>query len=290
MKRLIVTADDFGRCLPINEAVEDAHVNGILTAASLMVTGDAVDDAVERARRLPGLSVGLHVTLVDGRPALPPAVIPDLVEADGRFTHRLVALGTLIYLDRRVRRQVTAELRAQFERFRATGLPLGHIDAHHHYHLHPTVFDLVLELAVEFGVPAIRVPWEPPLISWRAHRDGAGRRLANGLFHLRRAQRMRRRARKAGLITNDRVFGVNDSGAMDVQRLGAFLAALPDGLSEVYCHPATRGWDERPMPPRYRCVDEYQALISPQIGHQIRRHGIRLTSFALEAASQRTEA
>ncbi len=286
MKRLIVTADDFGRCLPINEAVEDGHRHGILTAASLMVTGDAVDDAVRRAQALPSLSVGLHITLVDGVPVLPAAEIPDLVEADGRFTHRLVTLGARIFLDRQVRRQTEAELRAQFERYRATGLPLGHVDAHHHYHLHPTVFDLVLDLAVEFGAPAIRIPWEPPLASWRARREGAGRRLANGLFHLRRTQRMRRKVARAGLIANDRVFGVNDSGAMDAGRLCDFLAGLPDGLNEIYCHPATRTWDDHPMPSSYNCIDEYRALVDRKVGLQLRRHGIILTSFALEAAAR----
>ncbi len=286
MKRLIVTADDFGRCLPINEAVEDGHRNGILTAASLMVTGDAADDAVRRAQRLPGLSVGLHITLVDGEPVLPPAQVPDLVEADGRFTHRLVALGARIFLDRNVRRQAEAELRAQFERYKATGLPLGHVDAHHHYHLHPTVFDLVLDLAVEFSAPAIRVPWEPPLASWRARREGVGRRLANALFHLRRTQRMRRKAQQAGLLVNDRVFGVNDSGAMDADRLCDYLAALPDGLNEIYCHPATRTWNDYPMPPSYNCVDEYLALVHPKVRQQLQRHGIILTSFALEAAAR----
>ncbi len=70
-RQLIVTADDFGADEAVNEAVERAHVDGILTAASLMVSGDAAADAVERARRLPKLGVGLHIVLVEGRPALP---------------------------------------------------------------------------------------------------------------------------------------------------------------------------------------------------------------------------
>ena len=285
MKRLIVTADDFGRCLPINEAVEDGHRRGVLTAASLMVTGDAVEDAVERARQLPGLSVGLHITLVDGVPALPPSQVPDLVEADGRFTDKLVRLGVRIYLEPKVRRQVEAELRAQFELYRATGLPMGHVDSHHHYHLHPTVFDIMLPLAVEYGATAIRVPWEPPLTSWLARREGAGRRLFNGLFQLNRTRRMRRKIREAGLISNDWIFGVNDSGAMDSGRLSDFIAGLPDGLSEAYCHPATRAWDHYPMPPDYRCVDEYRALADPAVAQLVRKQDVRLTSFALEAAS-----
>ncbi|CAA7616557.1 hopanoid biosynthesis-associated protein HpnK [Magnetospirillum sp. SS-4] len=282
-RRLIVTADDFGRSLPVNDAVEDAHVNGILTAASLMVTEAARDDAVRRARALPSLGVGLHMTLVDGVPALPPSEIPDLVDANGHFTLDLVRLGTRIYLSRTVRNQVAAEIRAQFELFKATGLPLAHVDSHHHYHLHPTVFDLMLDLAVEYGAPGIRIPWEPPLPSWRARRNRLGLRLFNGIFHWRRTERMRKRVEQAGLIANGQAFGLNDSGAMDAGTVGDFLDALPEGLTEIYSHPATRHWDERPMPPHYRVADEYSALTDAGNRAKVQDGGIVLTTFAREA-------
>lgn len=282
-KALIVTADDFGRSLPVNDAVIDAHANGILTAASLMVTEDALDDAVARAKALPSLGVGLHMTLVDGIPALPPAEIPDLVDAQGHFTLDLVRLGARIYLSKRVQHQVMAEMRAQFERFKATGLPLAHVDSHHHYHLHPTVFELMLELAVEYGAPGIRIPWEPPLLSWRARRDRLGLRLSNGIFHWRRAERMRKLVRRAGLIANDLAFGLNDSGAMTADKVGSFLDVLPNGLTEIYCHPATRHWENRPMPPHYRVADEYRALTDSSNRAKVRDLGIRLTTFAAEA-------
>jgi len=279
-RRLIVTADDFGRAVPINEAVEDAHRNGILTAASLMMGQAATADAIERARRLPTLAVGLHLTLVDGAPLLPTLEVSDLLAADGRLTRRLVDLGTRLYLSPRIRRQAAAEMRAQFEAFRATGLPLAHVDSHHHYHLHPTVFDLLLPLAVEFGAPAIRIPWEPP-------RPGSIGSLVNGLFHLRRVLRMRRQMAKAGLIGNDRVFGIIDSGAMDANCLSQRVDDLPEGLSELYTHPATRGWDEHPLPPTYRSTEEYAALIDPAIAEKIRHAGITLTTFPQEAARRR---
>ncbi|OAN51348.1 hypothetical protein A6A04_16360 [Paramagnetospirillum marisnigri] len=285
-KRLIVTADDFGRAVPVNEAVEDAHVNGILSAASLMVNEAAVEDAVERARRLPKLGVGLHVTLVDGIPALPPERIPDLVGPDGRFTLDLVGLGTRIFLRPAVRRQVSAEMRAQFERFKATGLPLAHVDFHHHYHQHPTVFQLVVPLAVEYGAPGIRIPYEPPLLSHAAQGDKLGTRLMNGLFHWRRTQAMRKLARRSGLAVNDRAFGVNDSGAMTAERVARFLDHLPDGLSEIYSHPATRHWDgDRAMPSHYLVDQEYRALIDSGNRARVRDGGIVLTTFAAQAAA-----
>lgn len=282
-KRLIVTADDFGRSGPVNDAVIDAHVNGILTAASLMVTESAMDDAVARAKALPSLGVGLHMTLVDGIPALPPSRIPDLVDGSGRFTLDLVRLGARIYLSRAVQKQVVAEMRAQFELFRATGLTLAHVDSHHHYHLHPTVFRLMLDLAVEYGAPGIRIPWEPPLLSWRARGDRFGLRVFNGAFHWRRSEAMRKQVERAGLIANDRAFGLNDSGAMTADKVGSFLDILPDGLNEIYSHPATRHWEERPMPPHYRVADEYRALTDAANRDRVRNNGIILTTFAEEA-------
>jgi hopanoid biosynthesis associated protein HpnK len=249
VKKLIVTADDFGRCLPINEAVEDAHKSGILTSASLMVGGDAARDAVVRASLLPELAVGLHVTLVDGKPVLPPEQIPNLVTAQGRFRSDVALLGTRIYFDRGVQDQVRAEMRAQFERYRDFGLPLDHIDSHHHYHLHPTVYAILLELAVEFGAPAVRIPYEPGL----------------GFLNRRATSRMRDKAVRAGFKVNDRVFGFANSGRMDAAHVAYCLDHLPDGVTELYCHPATRLWDDHPMPADYLCVEEYRALIDPEV-------------------------
>ena len=286
MKRLIVTADDFGRSREINEAVEAAHRDGILTSASLMVCGAAAADAVERARRLPRLSVGLHVTLVNGRPALPAKDIPDLLDTDGTLGRRLVALGVRLALDSGVRRQAAAEMRAQFERYRATGLALGHVDAHHHYHLHPVVFDLLLALARGFGAPAVRIPWEPPLASWRAQRDRALRRWGNALFHRRRVARMRRAAASAGLFAAPRIFGIADSGDMDSVRLSRFLEALPDGVSEIFCHPAARSGGEGTKPADWRGDAELRALVDPGIGMRLKELGIVPTTYAREAGAR----
>ena len=284
-RRLIVTADDFGRAESINEAVERGHREGVLTAASLMVTGAAAADAVARARCLPNLGVGLHLALVDAVPALPPERIPDLVEADGRFTSKLVSLGVRIFLSPRVRAQVEAEIRAQFELYRATGLPLDHVDSHHHYHLHPTVFALMVPIARQYGAAGIRIPFEPPLPSWRARRERLGDRLLTAAFHSARVARMRRLVRRHGMACNDAMFGLFDSGGMDTARLAAYIGALPPGLSETYCHPGAYPWDEaHPMPASYRPVDEFRALIAPEVAARLREGDIRLTTFSREAA------
>ena len=272
MKRLIVTADDFGLTIPVNEAVEEGHRRGILTAASLMVTGDAAADAVARAKRLPRLGVGLHLVLVDGVPILPPEQIPALVGRDGRFPPNVFVQGVRIFCLPSARRQLAAEIRAQLAAFRGTGLALDHVNAHHHFHLHPTIQQVLLRLAPEFGIRAIRLPLEPPAAS--------GQRLAwlTGMLESRHARRLRARLDAAGLAHNDWMFGLADSGAMTAERVRRYLEALPDGVSELYFHAAAA----RPSvwPAHYRCADEAAALIDPEAQAIIARRGIATMAFA----------
>ncbi|HEY5091220.1 MAG TPA: hopanoid biosynthesis-associated protein HpnK, partial [Polyangia bacterium] len=163
MKRLIVTADDFGLSEAVNEAVERAHRDGILSAASLMVAGVAAADAVRRARAMPSLRVGLHLVVIEGPAVLARAAIPDLLDASGRFPSDQLRLGAKYFFRPRVRRQLAAEIEAQFAAFAATGLALDHANAHKHMHLHPTVGRLMIAIGRAHGLRAIRVPAEPPL-------------------------------------------------------------------------------------------------------------------------------
>jgi len=280
-KELIVTADDFGLALPVNEAVERGHREGILTSASLMVTGAAAADAVERARRLPRLGVGLHLVLVDGRPALPPERVPDLVGADGRFPANPVRAGLRIFFSARARAQAAAECRAQLEAFRATGLALDHVDGHHHFHQHPTVQRILLELAREFGIAAVRVPYEPFAASARAASDRLPRRLLAALLHARRTSAMRRRLLRAGIRCNDAMLGLADTGRMGPERVRRLIAALPEGLSELYFHPATRRWGEGDAwPPDYEPEAELAALIDPAVRKALAASGAGLVTFS----------
>src|SRR5271157_4084918 len=162
MHRVIFSADDFGLTEPINEAVELAHRDGALTSASLMVAGPAAADAVRRARALPSLRVGLHLVVIEGPAVLPAAAIADLVDAQGQFPSNQFRLGVSYFFRPRVRRQLAAEIRAQFAAFAATGLTLDHANAHKHMHLHPTVGAMMLRIGRDYGLNRIRIPAEPP--------------------------------------------------------------------------------------------------------------------------------
>jgi hopanoid biosynthesis associated protein HpnK len=258
MQRIFFTADDFGLTTSVNEAVERAHRVGILDAASLMVAGPAAADAVRRARALPNLRVGLHLVVIEGPAVLPPAEIPDLVDDNGVFSSGQLRFGINYAVRPHIRRQLAAEIRAQFAAFAATGLRLGHADAHKHMHLHPVVGRLMLEIGREFGLPRVRVPSEPPAVLARCGtRVGFG---AHALYHWTRL--LRRQVRAAGVATTDHCFGIAWSGHMTQQRLRRLLAALPAGESEIYFHPAvTRDTTLRRLMPDYQHEAELAALL-----------------------------
>ena len=276
MKSLIVTADDFGMSLPVNEGIEASHRQGILSATSLMTGGEAFDDAVERARGMPDLGVGLHIHLVDSRPVLPPEQVPDLVGPDGNFSNNPEKFGFNLFFSREMRRQAEAEIEAQFERFQSTGLVMDHVNGHHHFHMHPVVTDAIAKLAPKFGSPPVRFPVEPFGPSWRAGADKPGRRFFNWAFYAGLTHRMRRKLEAAGLALNDQVFGVNDTGGMTEARILAYLENLPDGITELYAHPAV---GSGVGPESYPSVEEYRGLVSPVVRAKVAALGLHPLSF-----------
>jgi hopanoid biosynthesis associated protein HpnK len=281
LKRLIVCADDFGLDTAVNEAVEAAHQEGVLTCASLMVGARAAADAVARARRLPGLRVGLHLVLVEGRPIAPLDRVADLVDETGEFDGRMVRAGFRFFFLPRVRRQLATEIRAQFEAFRATGLALDHVNAHKHMHLHPTVAALVVAIGREYGLAAMRVPAEPagPLRQ-AGTLDSLSQRIGSRLLAIW-VGLLRWRLIRAGIAVNDHLFGLAWSGAMTEARVLRLLPHLPEGVSEMYFHPAVaRSAALIRTMPEYRHAEEFAALLSKPIRQQIAEAKIALISYS----------
>ncbi len=257
MIQLILNADDFGLDAAVNEAVEQAHVDGELTTASLMVGAPAAGNAVELAKRLPTLGVGLHLVLADGAAVSPRALIPDLVDEQGRFGDHMVRDGFRYFFLPRVRAQLAIEIRAQFAAFAATGLALDHVNTHKHFHLHPTVLGLILAIGRDHGLKAVRLPREP----------GSAPLLAPWLVLTRQ------RLRRAGIRHNDAMHGLAATGAMDEGALLRAIAALKPGLNEIYLHPATRR-DLTPTMSAYRHDEELAALLSPRVRAAMAERGI----------------
>ncbi len=261
---LIISADDFGLSTSVNEGVEQAHREGMLSTASLMVAGAAASDAVLRAKRNPALRVGLHLVAIEGPAVLPPLEVPHLVDPDGQFGSDQATLGFRYQFNAATRRELAREVDAQFRAFAATGLTLDHANAHKHMHLHPTVGRLLIDIGRRYGLRSVRVPSEPPLTA-------CGTEPTFGDATLRAwTRRLRTQVRRAGLATTDHCFGLAWSGGMTRRRLSCLLGDLPPGSSEIYFHPASARDPllDRLMP----CYDhegELGALLDPALGRLV---------------------
>jgi hopanoid biosynthesis associated protein HpnK len=268
LRRLIVNADDFGRSASINQAVIRAHREGILTTASLMVNEPACEEAVAMARENPKLGVGLHLTLIHGHSALPPESIPGLVNGRKEFTNNPAGAGFRYFFQRSLRAQLRQEIHAQFQKFRATGLPLDHVNGHLHLHLHPTVFRILMEDAAQLGIQRLRLTFDPFRLNLRlASGHLAYRTLHVVIFHCLSA-RARPVLRARRVRHTHAVFGLLQNARVDEHYVSGLLAHLPAGDSELYSHPSL---DE------FR--NEFDALISPRVRAQVETLGIKLIRY-----------
>jgi hopanoid biosynthesis associated protein HpnK len=267
-RRLIVNADDFGRSHSINLAVVRAHREGILTSASLMVSGEAASEAIELVRQNPRLGVGLHVSLVCGASALPPRAIPGLVDAGGQFSNHAVTTGIRYFFRPELRPQLEREILAQFERFRLTGLPLDHVNGHLHFHLHPVVFGILMRRAHELGITHFRLTSDLLRLNLRLASGKFLYRASHALIFALVAPRARSVLRGRGIKHTGAVFGLLQNARVDVEYVARLIPRLPPGDSELYSHPSL---DE------FR--NEFEALISPRIRPLLLQHDVKLIRY-----------
>lgn len=266
--RLIVNADDFGTSSAVNHAVLHAFREGILTTASIMVTGGAFAEAVQIAHANPGLGVGLHLTLVEGESVLPLSQAYDLLDHRRRFPSNPAYAGWRYFFDPRLARQLRHEITAQLDKFHATGLKLDHVNGHMHMHMHPVVMGILLELAPTHGIAAIRLtrePWERDLIS------RGGRwfyRLTHSLVFEALSRRLAPALVRQGIRHTDGVFGLLQTSRIDADYLGRLLQEIPPGSWELYSHPSLAG---KP--------DELQGLVSGTTRHWVERREMRLIRY-----------
>ena len=241
-----------------------------------MVGAPAAADAVARARMLPDLRVGLHIVLTDGDPVSDRGDIAGLLGRDGRFRSDLALYGAQIAFDPSVKRQMAKEIAAQFAAYRATGLPLDHVNAHRHFQLHPAIAAPIMRIGRAHGMRALRVPLEP----WRtiAEIDPATQRRL-GRIVAPWAAWLRRRVGGEGLATADAVFGLAWSGAMTKDRVAALLRRLPAGIVEIYLHPGTTD-SFAGAAPGYRYAEEFAALCDADCIAAVRQSGYAVGGYA----------
>jgi hopanoid biosynthesis associated protein HpnK len=267
-RRLIVNADDFGRSHSINEAVVRAHREGILTSTSLMVNEPASDEAIARARENPKLGIGLHLTLLCGKSALPPEKIPGLVNARGEFGNRPVDVGMSYFFKHDLREQLRAEIHAQFARFRATGLPLDHVNGHLHLHLHPTIFGILMEDAASLGIRYLRLTRDCLSRSRRMARGRWFYRVSHAAIYEWLSRRARQPLQQHGIRHAQITFGLLQNARVDEEYVLKLLPELPPGDSELYSHPSLDEFKH-----------EFEALVSPRVKERIEKLGIELIRY-----------
>ena len=264
-RRLVVNADDFGLSHSVNKAVVRAHREGILTTASLMTNEPGFDEAVKLAKENPRLGVGLHLTLLMGHSALAPGKIPGLVNARGEFSNNPVGVGMSYFFKRSLREQLRAEIHAQFEKFRTTGLPLDHVNGHLHLHLHPAIFNILMEDSEKLGIRQMRFTRD---CLARSRRMASGRwfyRVSHAAIYEWLSSRARNQLEKRGIKHAQISFGLLQDSRVDEDYILKLLPELPPGDSELYSHPSLDKFKH-----------EFDALVSPRVKELLNKLGIEL--------------
>ena len=279
MRTIVFTGDDFGFSSGVNRAIIEAHERGILTRASLMVTGDAFEEAVKLTRAHPQLSVGLHLVLAGGRSVLPPSEIPHLVDRAGCFPPSSVRAGLRYQFDGRTRRELRAEICAQLERFQSTGLRFSHLDGHLHMHMHPAVIRLLAEVTGEFNLKEVRLPSEELRIALRLDRTNALAKIVCALLFEGLRSYGKRCLAPVGIRYADRVYGLLTSGRMTEECLLRLIPQIRSDRVEIYSHPALEIEGESLNGPPGSGPMELAALVSEKIRRALVSNGF---SVAME--------
>ena len=276
LRYIIINADDFGRHAEINRAVEEGLVHGCLRSATVMPGGAAFAGAIDIARRHEELGLGVHFTLVDGHPILPPEEISSLVGSEGDFLPDHTALLKR-YLKGGVNlEEVRRELAAQLQKIEATGIPISHVDSHQHMHTLPGIIDIVLDLAARAGIRAVRTP-RTPLFAGAF--GGLGQLVGRlGLSMLARLAACK--AHRRGLLTPDNFAGIVAGEAVSEGELLHLIAHLPQGTTEVMMHPGMKndvlqedsGW-------QHDFEAELAAILSPRVGEALRKAEVEPVNF-----------
>ncbi len=274
---LIINADDFGLSPSVNHAIIQAHREGVLTSASLMINEGAADKAVRLAKENPTLAVGLHLALVLGRSSLSHTEIPHLVDPQNNFTHSSLQAGVKYYFSAAARRELRQEMRAQFTKFVATGLPFSHVDGHTHLHMHPVIFDELIKLCEEYNVRRVRIVKGEMHLSLRLDRTSLPLKLVWGTVFNLLARHCEKKLRGRGFVVPEKVYGLLQTGNMNEDYLLGLIPQMPRLTTEIYAHPILPEAEEAKANPRG--ASELQALLSPRVHAAIRSAGFELSTY-----------
>jgi chitin disaccharide deacetylase len=243
VRRLVINADDFGLTAGVNRAIVEAHEHGVVSSATLMANGRAVEEAIGLARSRPGLGVGCHVVLVDGSPVLNQAQVKSLLDpasngsGKAQFREGIARFGALALLSRLDPDEIEAEATAQIRKLQLAGIPVTHLDSHKHTHLFPRVLRPLLRAARSCGVRAIRNPFERIQGSQLAASPSLWKRWTQVGILRSLARQFRQAVEETGIFTPDGTLAIVATGSLDERLLRHMVENLPHGTWELVCHP-----------------------------------------------------
>jgi hopanoid biosynthesis associated protein HpnK len=281
-----VNADDLGWTAGVNRGIAEAHRNGIVTSASLLANGGAFSEAVDLAHAARGLGVGVHLNLNDGPPIAPREAVPSLLNDAGEFEGGPDSLLLKIATRGLSMSEVEIEWDAQISKVRKAGIELTHLDGHKHVHMLPGLFEIALRLAKRHGIAAIRVSHEASslraaLSTGKVHtavvlKQGVQ---ARGLKLL--ARDAREQAERAGVSTSDYFCGIAQTGELTKEGVARLLRNLPEGTTELMCHPGYADAALRKTATRLQASreKELEILTDTEIRNLVASQGIRLIDY-----------
>ena len=270
MISLIINADDLGINPERDRGIIEAFEHGIVTSATMIANGASFATAIARARAV-GLPVGVHLNLSDEVTLSGP--IMGLTDQDHRLPGKL-QLRRYLLGDNRDLVGIRRELSAQIEKVMETGLNPGHVDGHQHCQIYPPLTEMVIGLAREYGLDAMRsaCPADPPdaVVPVELVEDLA-------LFRTL-GQKARKVIEGSGIRTPDGLWGLPQLHSLDTLKLCEVLANLPVGCWELMTHPGYPYPQGRAFEGEQRRT-ELRALCSAEAKDVIKNLDIRLCSF-----------
>lgn len=268
--RLIVNADDFGQTRGVNEGIIKAHRKGILTSATLMANQPHLDHALELARDCPDLGLGVHVNLTTG-PSLarPGQSLPGLKQ---------LLLGAWMP---GMQHQLRAEICAQIAKLVEAGVRPTHLDSHKHVMAHPRIMRAAIEVAREFGIEAIRFPYEDGRFNAAAESHGSRKSKLRVAFVNVLAAQSSSIVKRSKIRTADKFFGIAGTGDWTPESMARAVDLLRPGITEMMVHPGLIDDDLRSSGTRLleSREAELRALTSPEVAEAIREKCVRLASY-----------
>jgi len=286
MRNLIVNADDLGWTQGVNRGIAEAHRNGIVTSTSLLANGGAFEGGVRTARESPRLGVGVHLNLSDGKPVAPPERVKSLLDENGDFSGGPETLLLRLTAKKVETKEVEAEWNAQIEKVRAAGICPTHLDGHKHVQMLPGLFAVALRLAKKHGIEAVRVAHEASSLraALTSGGDPTGVTLKQGV-QARGLKLLARDARemteRAGIGAADYFCGIAQTGVLTKKGVQQLLASLPEGTTELMCHPGYADADLERSATRLQKSREVELkiLTDNDIRKSIATLGIRLINY-----------